>query len=164
MIILKEIFGPLIRIAFNKSWHSIAHCQRWPRGKSLLVRFLLNWKWQGTLGALLLLFVTNENFAAEFSCWRVSICVFSQPEEGEENPLKHNSLCHGFSIVSRSFWVMRRSSVVEARLYWQRWLLESEGWGTGVSCCPVTQQTWVFRYVAEILMYSTSVQMRGTIR
>lgn len=149
MIILKEIFGPLIRIAFNKSWHSIAHCQRWPRGKSLLVRFLLNWKWQGMLGAFLLLFVTNENFAAEFSCWRVLICVFSQPEEGKKT-MKHNLLCHGFSIASRSFWVTIRSSVCKAKLYWQHWLLERRK----RSCCPVTRNLDVYVHGRDPYMFN----------
>lgn len=111
MVILKEIFGAVIWIVFNKSWHSIACCQKWPKGKSLLVHFLLNWKWQGMLKALLLLFVTNENFTAKFSCWRVLISLFPQPEEEEKNSmLKQNLLCHDFSIASRSFWVMIMSS------------------------------------------------------
>lgn len=75
MVILREILGAVIWIVFNKSWHSIACCQRWPKGKSLLVHFLLNWKWHGMLKAFLLLFVTNKNFTAKFSCWRVLICV-----------------------------------------------------------------------------------------
>lgn len=146
MIILKEIFGPLIWIAFNKSWHSIAHCQRWPRGKSLLVHFLLNWKWQGMLGALLLLFVTNENFAAEFSCRRVLICVFSQPEEEGGETMKHDLLCHGFSIASRSFWVMIRSSVCRSQTLLTILVIRERGMRSS-SCCPVTQ--------------NLSVQVRG---
>lgn len=143
MIILKEIFGPLIWIAFNKSWHSIAHCQRWPGGKSLLVRFLLNWEWQGMLGALLLLFVTNENFSAEFSCWRLLICVFSQPEEGEKNPMKHNLLCHDFSIASRWFWVtigslVCRSQTLLTALFIREWVMRNR------SCCTVTQNLGVW--------------------
>lgn len=129
MIILKEIFGPLIRIAFNKSWHSIAHCQRWPRGKSLLVRFLLNWKWQGMLGAFLLLFVTNENFAAEFSCWRVLIYVFSQPEKGKKK-MKHNLLCHDFCIASRSFWVMIRCLVCRSQTLLTAFVIRERGMRT----------------------------------
>lgn len=107
MVILKEIFGAVIWIVFNKICHNIACCQRWPKGKSLLVHFLLNWKWQGMLKALWLLFVTNENFTAKFSCWRVLISVFPQPkEEKKKRILKQNLLYHDFSFASRSFWVM----------------------------------------------------------
>lgn len=117
MVILKEILGAVIWIVFNKTWHSIACCQKWPKGKSLLVHFLLNWKWQGMLKALLL--GTNENFTAKFWHWRVLISVFPQPEEErkekKKSMLEQNLLCHDFSIASRSFWVMIMSLACGSR-------------------------------------------------
>lgn len=121
-VILREILGAVIWIVFNKSWHSIACCQRWPKGKSLLVHFLLNWKWQGMLKAFLLLFVTNENFTAKFLRWRALICV----PITEKKCTEIEFTLYDFSITSRSFWVMITSSAggsqsLLTKKFLQRW-------------------------------------------
>ena len=157
MVILKEILGAVIRIVFNKIWHNIACCQRWPKGKSLLVCFLLNWKWQGMLKAFWLLFVTNENFTAEFSCWRVLISVFPQPEEEKKC---WNRLYHDFSFASRSFWVMITFLVCGSQSLLTKKFLQR--WNEEQMFCSVFLQDRSIKNVRYTLKCVYKLQMKST--
>lgn len=124
MVILKEILGPLIRSAHNESWHGVAHCRLWPKGSSLLVAALPKPKWQRMLPAILVPFVTNENFSGKFlsqkNYW--SMCP---PAVRETTP-------SGTQFTSS--WGLRSSQsslsndvaplLVETKLYWQYCSLE----------------------------------------
>lgn len=97
------------------------------QGQEFISAFSPKLKWQGLLKAFLLLFVTNENFTAKFSCWRVLICVPTTRGGEKESILKWNVPCPNFSIAAfRSLWVMITSSACGSRSlltkkFLQRW-------------------------------------------
>lgn len=150
MVILKEKFGPLLWIAFNKSWHNIAHCQRWPKGKSLLVHFLLNWKRQGTQHKVfLLLFGTNENFIVEFLMLKTIIdrCILTAT--GIKNKTKTIWQYAAYFVMS---WVLlpyhfekwEYLQIVEDKPWQYYWVLIKEGWKTAaVLKCSKAGYIWV---------------------
>lgn len=115
MVILKEIFGAVIWIVFNESWHSVACCQTWPMAKSLLVHFLLNWKWQSMLKAFSPLACYKWKLYCKILMPRnIDLCVPIATGIAEWNG-EQNLLCHNSSLASRPSWVMITSAACRSR-------------------------------------------------
>lgn len=115
MVILKEIFGAVIWIVFNESWHSVACCQTWPMGKSLLVHFLSNWKWQDMLKAFFFLVCYKWKFQCKILMPR-SIDLCAPRATGIAEWVGEQNLpCRNFTFASRRFWVMITSAACASR-------------------------------------------------
>lgn len=86
----------------------------------------------------------------------IDLCVLTA-REGKKNTMKHNLLCHGFNIASRSFCVTIRSLVCRSQTSLTT-LVTREQEVRNSSCCLGT--LWVVRYMAEIFVFHLCRDMR----
>lgn len=78
----------------------------------------------------------QNSYAEEYR----SVCSHSRGGGGGR--MKYNLLCHGFSIVSRSFCVMIRSLVCGSQTLLTTVIIRERGM-MNRSCCPVSQNLGV---------------------